>query len=345
MGSLEKAAGYFTMGLAAAVAAGSGYLASFTARGRRQTLDESLAWQRKRYDAEWYFKLPREDYTVVSFDGYVLHVQLCRAREPSDRYVILTHGYTDNRMGSLKYMKLYLDRGYNCIIYDLRGHGVNREAVCTYSVREGKDLYELVRDTLRRYPDLKVLGLHGESLGAAATASVLGYGMWARADGLLKEDLKELAPDLPVDFAVCDCGFAEIGNVLEGALQGMMNSALVKLRIGEERTPGGEKYSRPSPLAKFVVGCTSAASAVLYRYSYGDMKPIRSLGDNRVPVLFLHGEQDTFIPPENSRRMAAATAGYSEYHLIPGAGHAQSVLAQPELYRKYLYGFLDHVGC
>ena len=33
----------------------------------------------------------------------------------------------------------------------------------------------------------------------------------------------------------------------------------------------------------------------------------------------------------------------SELHLIPGAGHAESALLQPELYREYLYGFLDRV--
>ena len=62
-------------------------------------------------------------------------------------------------------------------------------------------------------------------------------------------------------------------------------------------------------------------------------------------ILFIHGEEDTFIAPWHSEAMQKATRGYSELHLIPGAGHAESVLKQPELYREYLYAFLDRVGC
>ncbi len=309
-----------------ALAAGSGALASYTGHGYRQTLDEAMEWQKNHYDVSWYDELETEVYTVNSYDGYVLHAQICKNPVPTDRYVILTHGYTDNRFGMLKYMKMYLDRGYHCVIYDIRGHGENEKAVCTYSIREGKDLYEMIRDTRNRYPDLKVLGLHGESLGAASTASVMGYGMWAKSDGL--------GDTLPVDFAVADCGFADIENVLEGAMQHMI----------DKKTGGGTDAGKISPLTKALVKCSSAAFRIRYGYSYGQMKPITHLADNQVPMLFIHGLEDTFITPDNSRRMSKATAGYSEYRLIPGAGHAESAIRQPELYREYLYGFLDHVS-
>ena len=63
-----------------------------------------------------------------------------------------------------------------------------------------QDLANLVRDSQERYPDLKILGLHGESLGAASTISALRY-----------------KPD--VDFVVADCGFSDIENVLRGTYQ------------------------------------------------------------------------------------------------------------------------------
>lgn len=384
MGSKGNSILASVMGLGAcAVAAGSGYLAHYTVHGKRQSYSESLAWQGSHYKVDWFFELEREAYTVSSFDGYVLHAQLCRNPKPSDRYVILSHGYTDNQMGMLKYMRLYLDRGYNCVIYDLRGHGKNAKAICTYSVQEGKDLYEMIRDTRTRYPDLKVLGLHGESLGAATTASAMGYGMWAKADGLSgKADIRASAkkqtdgltgaeastkkqtdgrkgvgasawkqvdmsasPSVPVDFAVCDCGFADIENVLQGAAQELLDGCFGESGSLAGRSTFGERISKPSLPAKLMVGAASAASGICYGVAFSEMKPINCLAGNRVPMLFIHGAKDTFILPENSRRMAAETAGYSEYHLIPGADHAESVLVNPELYRKYLYGFLDHLGC
>ena len=42
---------------------------------------------------------------------------------PSDHYVICTHGYTVNRMASLKYAVMFREMGYHVVVYDDRGHG------------------------------------------------------------------------------------------------------------------------------------------------------------------------------------------------------------------------------
>ena len=114
---------------------------------------------------------------------------------PSDRYVIISHGYTDNRMGALKYARIYLGLGFNCVIYDLCGHGLNAPAATTYGILESRDLLRVIGDTRERYPEISQLGLQGESLGAATTVAALAYG-----------------PE--VDFAVADCGFSDIEGVL-----------------------------------------------------------------------------------------------------------------------------------
>ena len=84
-----------------------------------------------------------------------------------------------------------MDLGYNCIIYDLRGHGENAPTFTTYGTRESKDLKCLIDDTKERYADLSELVLHGESLGAATTITVLGE-----------------KPE--VDYVVADCGFSDM---------------------------------------------------------------------------------------------------------------------------------------
>ena len=287
-------------GLATALIGGGSFaLASFAVHGRRQTLEEALRWQADHYDISWYEDLEKQQYVVPSFDGYELHAELCKNPNPSEKYVIITHGYTDNRYGSLKYMRIYLDLGFNCIIYDLRGHGVNEKTFCSYSIRESQDLEKMIEDTKRRYGFHITLGLHGESLGAASTAAVLG----------LTQD---------VDFAVADCGFADIENVLKVGLKQMH-------------------------LPTWMVHLSSIASRIRYGYSFSQMQPIKALRNNQVPILFLHGAEDTFIVPDNSRRMSEATAGYREFYTLPGAGHAESVLKAPELYRQHVTEFLGHV--
>ena len=277
------------------LAAGFG-MAKYAVTGRRQTLEEARAWQEGHYDLSWYDSLEKTDYTVTCEDGYALHAQYLKNPDAADRFVLISHGYTDNRFGALKYARIYLELGFNVIIYDLRGHGQNEPAFCTYSVRERKDLLALIRDSLRRWPNPSLFGLHGESLGAATSVAVL-----------------EEKP--PVDFVVADCGFSEIMPILENGIRKMN-------------------------LPVFLVRIASLCAKVRYGYSFGEMRPVESLKENRIPVLFIHGAEDDFIPPEHSEKMKNATQGYAEIRLIPGAGHAQSVLKAPDAYREYVTGFL-----
>lgn len=292
---MKKTIAAATIGAASLLTAGGLFLSSYTMNGTRQTLEEALQWQRDHYDLSWFDRLETESYLVPSYDGYELHCLLCRCPEESNRYVILTHGYTDNRYGALKYARLYLDKGFHCILYDLRGHGENAPTFCTYSIREGKDLYEIIKDSYSRYGAEITLGLHGESLGAASTIAALQYGP-------------------QVAFAVADCPFADIENVL--------------------------RTRAPAP----AVGWASLWAKLRYGYAFSEMRPIDALKNSQVPLLLLHGAADNFISPENSRRLYQAAQGPKELHLIPGAGHAQSVLTAPEEYAAIVHAFLEKLS-
>ena len=273
------------------------WLPSFVMTGKRQTLEEAFAWQSEHYDTSFYAPLQKTDYVVKGFEDYALHVELLENPSPTANYIILSHGYTDNRMGSLKYVPMYLELGFNCIIYDLRGHGENEPDFTTYGVREGRDLKCLIDDTRARYPDMVTLGLHGESLGAATTITCLKY-------------------QPQVDFVVADCGFSDIENVLK------------------------EGY-RNAHAPVFLVDVADLTGRLRYHYALKDMRPIDSLDENTIPILFIHGAEDAFILPKNSGDMAQRTAGYSEIHLIPNAGHAESILTAPDDYKAYVSAFLE----
>ena len=97
-------------------------------------------------------------------------------------------------------------------------------------------------------------------------------------------------------------------------------------------------------LPALLVDVSSLCAKLRYGYGYGDMRPIDSLADNDVPILFMHGADDAFIPPEHSERMREATRGYGEVHLIANAGHAQSVLVNPVEYEACVRAFLGRIG-
>ena len=130
--------------------------------------------------------------------------------------------------------------------------------------------------------------------------------------------LMVLAKKPKVDFVVADCGFSNLYDLLHAAYD----------------------------VAKVGTVLPSVNIAMKLRYGY-DMKktsPKDALVGNEIPICFIHGEADTFILPENSQVNKAATAGYSELHLVPDAAHAQSreVLGEAE-YRGIIGDFLNNI--
>ena len=130
--------------------------------------------------------------------------------------------------------------------------------------------------------------------------------------------LMVLAKKPKVDFVVADCGFSNLYDLLHAAYD----------------------------VAKVGTVLPSVNIAMKLRYGY-DMKktsPKDALVGNEIPICFIHGEADTFILPENSQVNKAATAGYSELHLVPDAAHARSreVLGEAE-YRSIISNFLDNI--
>ena len=177
---------------------------------------------------------PASVYTITTEDDYVLHASFLPAYEYMDdygriddydfenpkthlskgsfapekyqntggaddcngqRFVIISHGYTYNRHGSMKYASVFRRLGYNCVIYDDRNHGENEKSVTTFGRDESKDFMAVVADTRRRFGKDIALGCSGESMGTGLTITALQY-----------------KPE--VDFVLADCGYADLANVI-----------------------------------------------------------------------------------------------------------------------------------
>ncbi len=136
------------------------------------------------------------EHTIKSFDGYELYVGFVPGDPNNKHYVVLTHGYTSTRYGMYKYAMLYRRMGYNCVIFDQRGHGANERTVTTFGYKEARDLMCVIEDTYERYGRDIMLGLHGESMGSGTQIEALKY-------------------HPQVDFIVNDCGYGDILSVLK----------------------------------------------------------------------------------------------------------------------------------
>lgn len=79
------------------------------------------------------------------------------------------------------------------------------------------------------------------------------------------------------------------------------------------------------------------------KFWFGDVSPIRDLANVHTPVLFVHGQEDRYVPTQMSLAMYETKPGIKQLYLVPNAGHAQSVIVDPESYEEKVSHFLDSV--
>ncbi|MDQ0197408.1 alpha/beta hydrolase [Neobacillus ginsengisoli] len=156
--------------------------------------DETFILEREkeagRYKPDEFASLPKREIAIASPFGYTIKALLVEPYR-SNRYIIISHGVTETKVNSIKYMNLFLERGFNALIYDHRRHGESGGKTTSYGHYEKFDLKSVV-DWLKKEkgPNLE-LGIHGESMGAA---TMLLYA------GILEDG---------ADFYIADCPFSD----------------------------------------------------------------------------------------------------------------------------------------
>lgn len=115
--------------------------------------------------------------------------------------MIFCHGVTVNKINSVKYANLFLNRGYNVFIYDHRRHGKTGGKTTSYGYYEKYDLKTVVDWLKDRFGTNIILGVHGESMGAA---TLLQYA------GMVEDG---------ADFYIADCPFSDFYEQLHHRLK------------------------------------------------------------------------------------------------------------------------------
>ena len=221
------------------------------------------------------------------------------------RAVVIAHGYGVNRVNSVKYARLFLARGFQVVLYDHGNSGTSGGAFTTMGHREKTDLKTVTDAVFARLGPDAVVGTHGESMGAATV-------------------LLHAAMEPRLAFVVADCPYADLRAQLA-----------YRLKV-EYRLPSFPILDAASLMARLRAG-----------FLFGSVSPVRTLarhgGLPELPVLFIHGLADDYIPPESSIRLHAAKKGVAELLLMPDARHAESLSAHPDRYAGTVGAFVDTV--
>lgn len=92
-------------------------------------------------------------------------------------------------------------------------------------------------------------------------------------------------------------------------------------------------------LPKFFVSLGEIVNKIVCHFGFSDCDARRSLASSKVPVCFIHGAEDNFVPTRMGKENFDACSNEKEIHYFD-CGHARSFYLFPQAYKKIVLDFL-----
>lgn len=278
---------------------------------RGKNIEESYAFMYERYPflEPWIDSLQTRnalrDTFIVAPDGCRLHALYLYADTATPNTAIAVHGYTDNAVRMLHIGYLYNhDLHYNVLLPDLRYAGLSEGTHIQMGWNDRIDVLRWmdVANNIFSRPDTATrMVVHGISMGGATTMCVSGE------------------PQPPyVNCFVNDCGFTSVWDEYKGEL---------KVQFGLP----------PFPLLHLA----SRGTDLRFGWNFREASALSQVRKCRLPMLFIHGAKDTFVPTWMGDTLYAAKPGIKEYWRVPDAEHADSYLKHPKEYTEIVKSFVE----
>lgn len=134
--------------------------------------------------------------------------------------------------------------------------------------------------------------------------------------------LQHAGIDPRISFAIADCSFSEFSELLAFRLK-------------------ADYHLPPFPLINFA----NLWVKLLTGMTFSKASPIRYIPKIETPIFFVHGKNDSYIPPKMSIDMyRMKTKGHRKLYLAPNAGHAESYWNNQTEYDQQVEEFLQEIG-
>ena len=243
-----------------------------------------------------------EEWQIRSEDGLLLRATHFYPEEESDRWVIVVHGYGCTQQNSWYIASTYLSMGYHVLTPDLRASGDSEGTFLTMGCKESLDVVHWAQEIAKRCPESRI-AFHGVSMGASAVM------------------LAAASDRLPGNVVACieDCGFTSAYHLLALRLE--------------------DSFGLPAFPAMNLLDwrCEHLAG-----FSLRDAAPIKAMNRVRMPILFIHGEKDTLVPPYMADLLyEACWSPKKEIFIAPDSIHGAASQTAHDAYYKKVTEFLE----
>lgn len=251
---------------------------------------------------------PHRDVYLTSFDGLRLHAVFFPAMEGTgfeNRAVICFHGYTGEGLSNhIAIAEYFLKNGYAVLLPDARAHGESEGRYIGFGCPDRQDALGWIEWTIRECGGEVRILLHGTSMGGATVLMASGLELPVNVKGI-----------------VSDCGFTSPKEVFTHVLNHM--------------------YHLP---AFPVIRGADLLNRKLAGYGMDECNAGREVQKAKVPILFIHGSADTFVPCSMCHRMYDCCQSPKHKLIIEGAAHAESYYKDMETYERVLTEFAEEAG-
>lgn len=243
-----------------------------------------------------------KDTFIYAPDGLRLHAYYVAASTPTPKTAVIVHGYTDNAVRMMMIGYMYnRNLGYNILLPDLRYSGLSEGEAFQMGWLDRKDVMQWMDVANQIYGDSTQMVVHGISMGAATTMMVSG------------ESLPEY-----VKCFVEDCGYTSVWAQFSKELK--------------------EDFGLPEfPL----MYTTNWLCDLVYGWNFAEASAIRQVEKCKLPMLFIHGEKDDYVPTFMVYQLYEAKPQPKEIWTVPNADHATSYKLNKETYTEKVKQFTN----
>lgn len=223
--------------------------------------------------------------TFIVRDDLRLHAYYVAAAVPTKATAVIVHGYTDNAIRMFMIGHLYNhELGYNVLLPDLHYSGLSDGDYFQMGWKDRLDVLRWMDVADSLFGDSTQMVVHGISMGAATTMMVSG------------EPQKGY-----VRCFVEDCGYTSVWDEFSHELKG---------RFGLPDFP-------LLHIANWLCG-------VEHGWTFKDASALEQIKKCRLPMLFIHGSADDFVPTWMVYELFEAKPYPKEIWVVPDATHAMS---------------------
>ncbi|MBP3480323.1 MAG: alpha/beta fold hydrolase [Clostridia bacterium] len=240
-----------------------------------------------------------ERVAIQSRDGLTL-VGHWYPAENAKRIVVAMHGWRSSWYADFGTSARFMhDTGCSVLYPDQRSQGESGGEHIGFGVLERYDCFDWVNYVIERFGSELPIYLCGISMGATTVLMASEF---------------EYPPC--VKGIISDCGFTSPRAIWSHVLK---NNLHISDKIGY-------------PIANYFVNKKAS-------FDGDEMSTVDALRKNRLPVLFVHGDDDKFVPVQMTYENYAACTAEKTMLIAPGAGHGMSYFTDPEGYKSAVAGF------